>query len=103
MVNCGPNASSANKGNALSASEKNALNTPNPLSGGAAVLDSVNDLASKLLVCLKQDPKRPLTPREKRALGRVEIHLTVAQYQLLQNFYEQSLIPIALLTSNSAF
>jgi len=85
-----PNASSADKGNALSASEKNALSTPNPLSGGAAVLDSVNDLASKLLVCLKQDPQRPLTPREKRALSRVEIHPTVAQYELLQDFYEQS-------------
>ena len=98
VVNCGPNASSANKGNALSdfkvnalsASEKNALSTPNPLSGGAAVLDSVKDLASKLLTCLKQDPNRPLTPREKRALSRVEIHPTVAQYELLQNFYEQS-------------
>ena len=53
-------------------------------------MDSVKDLASKLLTCLKQDPNRPLTPREKRALSRVEIHPTVAQYQLLQNFYEQS-------------
>ena len=58
-----PNASSASKGNALgdlkvdalSAKQGNALSTPNPLSGGAAVLDSVKDLASMLLSCLKQE------------------------------------------------
>ncbi len=53
-------------------------------------MDSVKDLASKLLACLKQDPNRPLTSSERRALSRVEIHPTVAQYELLQGFYEQS-------------
>jgi hypothetical protein len=83
------NASSADKENASNAFNKNALKTPNPLSGGDENnLDSIRTLTSKLLTILDEDPQRDLTAAEIRALHRVKSRLDATACEQLQWFYE---------------